>query len=101
MGSNRVFNLRCANLDEYSRWRKRLTHSINTSLGKLKEIKLDIYKNDISTQYEYWRFLRVQESILEEEAEIGDLVLCQTKKKFSMGNPGCDKVGIIVKLNLD
>lgn len=82
-------------------WRKKLTHSINTSLGKLKEIKLDTYKNDISTQYEYWRFLRVQEHILEDEAEIGDLVLCQTKKKFTMGSPGIDKIGIIVKLNLD
>lgn len=49
MGSNRVFNLRCANMEEFSKWRKKLTHAINTSLGKLKEIKLDAYKEDIST----------------------------------------------------
>lgn len=101
MGSNRVFNLKCSENSDFVTWKRKLGHSINTSLGKIKEIKLDRYKSDISSQFEYWRYLRVPEVLLEKEAEIGDLVLCQSKKKVSFGAPGVDRIGIIVKLNLD
>ena len=42
-GSKRVFNLKCENKTEYDEWVSKLKHSIKTSLGLQKELKMDFY----------------------------------------------------------
>jgi hypothetical protein len=65
-------------------------------------MKVDKYISDISTRFEFWRFLRIAEECFVEEAEVGDLVLCMTKKKLMLGNGvQPDRIGIIIKLDSD
>lgn len=80
-------------------WQRRLRHSINSSIGKLKQLSLDKYKDDISNWFDFWRFLRIDEIGFLQQAEVGDIVLSSVKKKFQVGQkPTIDKVGMIVKL---
>ena len=101
MGSNRVFNLRCADKPTYDLWKLKIGHAINTSAGKIKEIKLEQYLGNISSQFEFWRYLRIPEEGFQKEVETGDLILCQTKKRFKMNASSIDRIGLIVKLNID
>ena len=102
MGSERIFNLKCSSQDNYMIWQKRLRHSIKSSLGKIKEIRLDKYRDDVSKHFDYWRFLRIDEQSFSEEAEIGDLILCQSKKKLVLGqNKEANKVAMVVKIHSD
>lgn len=106
MGSNRVFNLRFQDEKSFKEWQRKLRHSINTSLGKIKELRLDNYKDDINAKFEFWRFLRMHEDNFAHQAEVGDLILFATKKKLKLGAhlgvaPQPDRVGIVIKLNTD
>lgn len=80
MGSNRVFNLRCANDVDYNNWIKKLNHSINSSIGKQKKLTMELYKDDINGWFDFWRFLRINEKNFVQQAEIGDIILCQSKR---------------------
>ena len=48
-GSNRVFNLKCDTFESFEIWQKKLKRSINTSVGKQRELSMEMYKNDVST----------------------------------------------------
>lgn len=99
MGSNRVFNLRCANDIEYNIWIKKLNYSINSSLGKQKKLTMELYKDDINNWFDFWRFLRINEKNFVQQAEIGDLILCQSKRKIALTQePVFDKICLLVKL---
>lgn len=45
---------------------------------------MDIYKNDMSKYFDFWRFHRIDEEGFQNLAEVGDLILCQSKKKFKI-----------------
>ena len=67
------------------------------------------YKADVNKNIDFWRFLRIPEEILVEQAEVGDVILCQSKRKntlprasrVSQSNPLIDKIALIVKLQTD
>mmetsp|Transcript_2852 Transcript_2852/g.4862 ORF Transcript_2852/g.4862 Transcript_2852/m.4862 type:complete len:162 (+) Transcript_2852:286-771(+) len=61
VGSNRVFNLRCAEKRDFDTWRYRLNHSISISAGFKKKLSLKFYIEDISKFFDFWRFLRIPE----------------------------------------
>lgn len=63
MGSTRVFNLKCSDQDSFEVWQKKLRHSINSSIGKLKGLTMSTYQDDISKYFDFWRFLRIDETI--------------------------------------
>lgn len=104
MGSNRVFNLRFSDEKSFKEWQRKLRYSISTSFGKIKELRIDNYKDDVDAKFEFWRFLRIHENNFNQEAEVGDLILFVTKKKLKLGAklgvaPQPDRIGIIIKLN--
>jgi len=41
---------------------------------------MDKYKDDISSKFDFWRFLRIDEETFLHQAEVGDLLLCRSKK---------------------
>ena len=49
-------------------------------MGTLKKLSLDKYKDDISNKFDFWRFLRIDEEAFLLQAEVGDLILCRSKK---------------------
>lgn len=60
---------------------------------------MDIYKKDMSKHFDFWRFHRVDEEGFQNVAEVGDLILCQSKKKFKLGTgPSVDRICMVVKL---
>lgn len=60
---------------------------------------MDIYKKDMSKHFDFWRFHRVDEAGFQNVAEVGDLILCQSKKKFVIGTgPSVDRICMVVKL---
>lgn len=79
-GSNRVFNLRCSKIDQYLAWIRRFHHTIGTSNGVIKELKISRYTNDVSKYFDFWRFLRIDEIGFKDIAEVGDIILCKSKK---------------------
>ena len=94
-GSNRVFNLRCANVVQYLDWIKRLTHAIVASNGVIKKLQLSDYKNDVSKYFDFWRFLRIDEDGFKDLAEVGDLILCKSKKSPKQQ---VDQIGMVINL---
>lgn len=60
---------------------------------------MEKYNDDIGTRFEFWRFLRIPEANFVEETEVGDLILCMTKKKLKLGGVQPDRIGILVKMN--
>jgi len=81
-----------------------LKFSIDSSIGKTKQISIQSYKLDQDGQsFDYWRFLRILEDSFLEQAETGDLLLCANKKNFSIKNMKVphhvDRVFVIFKLN--
>ena len=65
-------------------WKKRLNHSIDHSIGKKKNLAMNAYLSDISDIFEFWRFLRIPEPMMVEQAELGDIIICLSKKKFAI-----------------
>ena len=60
---------------------------------------MEIYEKDLAKNVEFWRFLRIGEKELEHIAETGDLIICETQKKFKKGNENkLDIICIIVRL---
>jgi len=60
---------------------------------------MNIYKDDISRYFDFWRFLRIDENMFKYQAEVGDLILCQSKKQFAIkGVRGVDKICLVIKL---
>jgi len=82
MGSNRVFNLRCQSQDEFEVWQKKLRHSLISSIGKLKELSMEHYKDDYGSLYDFWRFMRIDEEAFILNAEVGDMILSKSKNKI-------------------
>ena len=84
MGSKRVFNLRCQDPQAYDTWMVKLKHSIFSSNGFKKKLSMNMYIEDMSNYFDYWRFLRITEDAFIRQAEVGDLILCSTKKKVNI-----------------
>jgi len=95
--------LKALSEDDYVLWQARLKHSIDRSLGKVKETMIDEYQDDINQLFEFWRFLRIPEKYLVAQAEIGDLILCVAKKKFSLANrvQAIEEICLLLKLDDD
>ena len=51
--------------------------------------------------FEFWRFLRIQENMLLNTADVGDIILCLGDKKYNLKNRSnsIEEVGLIVKLD--
>jgi len=96
-GSNRIFHLRCNTKDSYEIWKEKLQHSIGESAGKNKKLTMDMYKEEINQYFDFWRYLRISEDAFKFQAEVGDLILCISKKSFGKGV--VDKLCIVVKLD--
>lgn len=82
-GSERTFNLRCSNGEEFNEWKRKLNHSIEASIGKKRDIAMNMYKTNINQVFDFWRFLRIPEQLVLDQAELGDIILCLKKKKFT------------------
>ena len=54
----------------------KLSHSISESAGFKKQLTMELYQNDISKYFDFWRFLRVPEDGLKYAADSGDIILC-------------------------
>ena len=53
----------------------------------------------MSKHFDFWRFHRIDEEGFANVAEVGDLILCQSKKKFKLGTgPSVDRICMVVKL---
>lgn len=61
-GTTRTFHLKSNSKADYEKWKQRLYHSTNTSIGKINKQSLDV--ND----QRYWRNLRISESGVINEA---------------------------------
>ena len=58
---------------------------------------MDLYKEEINQYFDFWRYLRISEDAFKYQAEVGDLILCMSKKSFGKGV--VDKACIVVKLD--
>lgn len=60
---------------------------------------MDMYAKDIAKNVEFWRFLRIGESELDHVAEVGDLLLCETNKKYGKTTDHTiDQICIFIRL---
>ena len=61
---------------------------------------MEIYKQDLAKNEEFWRSLRIDEYGLDKIAEVGDILLCQSVKKYGLKNSdrSVDKICIFVRL---
>lgn len=80
-GSNRVFHLRARNTENYETWKRKITHSVNSSNGVLKDLTIDTYSEDVESSFKFWRFMRISEEAFHQQAETGDLLVCSNKSK--------------------
>jgi len=55
---------------------------------------MDLYKEEINKYFDFWRYLRISEDAFKYNAEVGDLILCMSKKSFGKGL--VDKVCIVI-----
>ena len=60
-GSNRVFYLRASNQENYETWKRKITHSVTSSNGVLKDLTIDTYSEDVENSFKFWRFMRISE----------------------------------------
>lgn len=60
---------------------------------------MDSYNKDIAKNDDFWRFIRIDEYVLDKMAELGDILLCQSLKKFKIGKDrSIDKICIFIRL---
>lgn len=45
---------------------------------------MNLYIEDMSKFFDYWRFLRITEDAFIKQAEVGDLILCSSKNKVNI-----------------
>jgi hypothetical protein len=62
----------------------KLKHSIFSSNGYKKKLSMNMYIEDMSKFFDYWRFLRIPEDAFIRQAEVGDLILCSSKNKLNI-----------------
>lgn len=104
-GSPRIFQLKCPDIKTFQGWIDHIKYSINTSIGRKKNISLLNYRfsAEVVSQFKFWRFLHILEDVFLDQVQTGDIVLCSNKKRFSlqqMGTPShIDRVYILLKLN--
>ena len=55
---------------------------------------MDMYEKDLEKNVEFWRFLRIGESELDHVAEVGDILLCETQKKYRKNSEN-NKINLI------
>lgn len=84
-------------------WQGKLHHSIDKSMGKLQGLSLISYTDDVNQLFEFWRFLRVPEGLFLAQADVGDIILCLQKKKFSLSNrlQAIEEICLLIKLDTD
>ena len=58
--------------------------SINQSIGYLRNLDTLWYEESLTKSFDFWRFLRLHEASLFEQAETGDLLLCSNKHGFDI-----------------
>jgi hypothetical protein len=110
-GSDRVFNLRATNQDSYETWKKKITHSVKSSNGVLKDLTIASYSEDFENSFKFWRFMRINEEAFHQQAETGDILVCSNKSTNipiikSIGGNGAEyqdvvAVYVIIKLNVE
>ena len=60
-GSDRIFYLRASNKEKYDTWKRKITHSVTSSNGVLKDLTIDTYSEDVENSFKFWRFMRISE----------------------------------------
>ena len=60
-GSDRIFNLRVVNDDDYLVWKRKIEHSVSHSNGRQKDLSIDDYHEDVENSFKFWRFMRISE----------------------------------------
>ena len=102
-GSQRVFQLKLKDENEFAEWKEHLTHAISKSNGKLNKLSMNAYKEDVAQTFKFWRFLRISEENFWGQAMTGDLLLCSNKKKLKKVTfeHYVDRVFIIIKLKIE
>ncbi len=98
-----MFNLKAQSKDDFEMWKQKLSHSISHSMGSKKQLSMKDYEHDITKYFDFWRFLRLSEDAFKQVAEVGDIILCQTKK-FQLkqsGSANADKICLVVKLTTE
>ena len=70
-------------------------------MGRQKGLSLSEYTDDVNQLFEFWRFLRVPEALFLAQADIGDLILCLQKKKFTLANrlAAIEEICLLIKLD--
>lgn len=76
-------------------------HAIDYSHGKANNLMVSDYKENVNQLFEFWRFLRIQEDLLLTTADVGDLILCISQKKYSLKNRcnAIEEICLVVKLD--
>lgn len=59
------------------------------------------YSDVINKMFEFWRFLRINESMLLQTAEVGDIILCFGKKRYNLKNRSNAIVEVCLIVKLD
>lgn len=74
---------------------------IDKSIGKLQNLTIEEYTDQINQMFDFWRFLRISEERFLKTADIGDIILCLHKKKYTLKNrmDAIDQVCLIVRLD--
>ena len=76
-------------------------------MGLTKNLTMNNYKDDISKTFTFWRYLNLLENMINDQAEVGDLLLCKMKKKSIIPGQGnsqnrqIDKVCILIKIQTE
>lgn len=75
-GCDRRFLLKAQDLNSWRLWKHKLSYSIERSSGKKRDLGMIKYTSDINQMFEFWRFLRIHEQLMIQQAEVGDIILC-------------------------
>lgn len=70
-------------------------------MGKMKQLTMENYKDDVSAKFDFWRFLRINEESFLLQAEVGDLLLCDNGKGLVTQSKNIDRLCMLVKLMSD
>ena len=60
-------------------------HAIENSVGKIHDLCMSDYKGNCDNIFDFWRFLRLPETKILEQADNGDIILCEAKKSGMFG----------------
>jgi hypothetical protein len=80
-------------------WKQKLMNAIENSMGKVHDLCMNDYKGNVDNVFEFWRFLRLPEQKILEQADNGDIILCEGKKSgMFAGKASIECVCLLVRL---